>query len=290
MTKTLLAALSIALVSSLGPVHARVGARIDEAGWRVDPAWHDGLAEVCTYDATRTIYGVERRYVATAYTNKERASEASSVKAGAEGAAAVEVFKHHWSERVPTENYDYDLSTMTYTRASDLAPFKLTAATQEDCGASFKEVWRDGDTLRFLESVYFPGSGRREGTVPGGDGSMGEPVFFDALTLTLRDFPFDAPRDLALAVLPSQKDTHSVPFEPVPRTARHAGRVTLRLPAGTIEAHRIDLVRPDGAVDASFWFAADGSAPWLHALVRYEGPGGVTYRLNAHERKAYWER
>jgi hypothetical protein len=251
-------------------------------GWRTDPVWHDGLAEVCTYEATRTIYGVERRYEAVAYTNTERVDPRTGVKTDADD--GVEVFKHHWSERVPTERYDYDFSTMTYSRAEDLASWKLTAATQEDCGASFKEVWREGARLAWMDSVYFPGAGRRAGTLPA------ETVFFDALTLRLRGYDFDAPRDVGLNVLPMQKDTHAVSFEPEKRTVRFAGTTEEDLPVGRVRAHRLDLVKPDGTTEARFWFAADGRAPWLHALVRFEGPHGISYRLKRHERLAYWKR
>ena len=113
--------------------------------WRTDRTWHDGLAEKCTYQAQRTIYGTARSFEAIAYTNKENVDTQTSCKS--KTAEGVEMFKHHWSERVPTEKYDYDFSTMSYTRAADMAAYKLSAATQEDCGASFKEVWRDGERL-----------------------------------------------------------------------------------------------------------------------------------------------
>lgn len=252
--------------------------------WRTDRVWYDGLAEKCTYAATRTIYGIERRYEAVAYTNKERVDPRTGVKTDAED--GVEVFKHHWSERVPTEQYDYDFSTMTYTRVEDLAAWKLTAATQEDCGASFKEVWRDGSKLRWADSVYFPGAGRREGTL---DGKV---VFFDALPLVMRDFRFDAAEDryAGFSLLPMQKDTHAVSFEPERRTARLAGTSVLDLPIGKVRAYEVELVKPDGSVEARLWHATDGSAPWLHVLVRFEGPQGITYELKKHERLAYWKR
>ena len=41
---------------------------------------------------------------------------------------------------------------------------------------------------------------------------------------------------------------------------------------------------------ADYWFAADARAPWLHVLLRYEGPGGARYRLKSIERVAYWKR
>jgi hypothetical protein len=250
--------------------------------WRADPVWYDGLAEKCTYRATRTVYGVERTYTARAYTDKERADPKSTVKT--EGEDWVLVFKHHWSEVVPTEHYDYRFSTMSYARADDLAPFKLTASTQDDCGSSFKEAWRDGGRLRWFESVYFPGGGRREGSIE----LRKDTVLFDALTLTLRDYPFDAPRELARRVVPSQKDVHRVSFEPEERTVRYAGTSVESVPIGEIPCHRLELVKPDGVVEARFSFAAEGSAPWLHVLVRYDGPQGITYRLESMERTAYW--
>jgi hypothetical protein len=254
--------------------------------WRSDPVWYDGQAEKCVYEATRTIYGKERRYLAFTYTDKERADPASTVKIESpDETSGIEVFKHHWSEIVPTENYDYRFSTMSYVRADDLTPFKLTASTQEDCGASFKELWRDREHLRWIESVYFPGSGRREGEFE----RHQDTALFDALTLTLRDYPFEAPKDVKLRLIPSQKDAHSVPFEPVERTVRYAGRSTQELPIGTVDAHELDLVAPDGKVEARFWFAADAAAPTLHALVRYAGPQGVTFVLKSLERAAYWK-
>ena len=49
-------------------------------GWRVDRAWFDGKAEKCVYEATRTIYGTERTYLATAYTNKQHMDASRTVK------------------------------------------------------------------------------------------------------------------------------------------------------------------------------------------------------------------
>ena len=61
------------------------------------------------------------------------------------------------SELVPTENYDYDFSTATFLEIETMRLFKLTIATQEDCGASFKQVWRKGRNLHWLTNTYFPG-------------------------------------------------------------------------------------------------------------------------------------
>ena len=143
-------------------------------------------------------------------------------------------------------------------------------------------VWRDEDEkLRWLESVYHPGAGLREGR-------LGDDVFFeDALSLLLRDFPFGGGkgRDAThLRILRSQKSPRAVSFEPETVAIRVMGRETLELPVGKVDSYRLQVE------DTSYWFAAEGSAPWLHALVQYEAPNGTTYRLKSLERTAYWER
>jgi hypothetical protein len=285
----LLALLPLALAPSPAPQGATPWPLARE-GWRTDPAWGDGKAEKCVYDATREVYGAERRYLATAYTNKQRMDPATGVKAaGAEAGPndGVEVFKHHWAERVPTEAYDYDFSTAVFVRTADLAPFKLTAATQEDCGASFKQCWRRGERLAWLDSVYHPGAGLRQGEI-----DAAGVHFADGLALLLRDFPFDSPPEapLPIALVASQKDPRQVPFVPRDFRLAHRGRERVDVPLGAVEAHRIDLETPEGERVASYWLAAEGAAPWLHALVAYEGSGGVSYRLRSIERTAYWER
>ncbi len=262
--------------------------------WRTDAAWYDGQAEKCTYRASRPIYGVARAYTAFAYTNKQHMDPRSGVKlAGSPGTDSVEVFKHHWSERVPTEAYDYDFSTATFTRTDDLGAFRLTVGTQEDCGTSFKSIWRlrsKAPRFAWLESVYLPGAGIAQGELAGADLH-----FTDELPLLLRDFPFESEPDASVAfpleLVPSQKDNDRVSFEPVSANVTYRGRSTLALPIGTLEAYELRVTgsRPEDG-HASYWFAAEGNAPYLHALVRYAGADGSTLELVAHERTAYWER
>ncbi|QDU68031.1 hypothetical protein [Engelhardtia mirabilis] len=258
---------------------------IVEGTWRDDPTWYDGFAEVAVYDATRVIYGEPRHYRATAYTNKQRMDPATTTKA--EGSDGVEVFKHHWSERVPTERYDYDFSTAVFTRTADLSTFKWTCATQEDCGASFKQAWSDGDGWRLFESTYFPGEGMTQGRRPGP-----LPLSVDALTLVLRDFPVDTQgRTVRIALLPSQRDTHRVPWTTVELELVDSGIATIEVPYGTLEARRIDLCETGAkTLVASYWFAIDDSAPLLGALLRFEDRDGRRYELVSLERYPYWAR
>lgn len=278
-----IAALCVAASCAMAPSGSEAPAPVADGAWRTDPAWYDGQAEKCVYEATRIVYGRPRLHLATAYTNKQRMDPRTAVKTEDSG---LEVFKHHWSERVPTESYDYDFSTAVFVRTDDLSPFKLTAATQEDCGASFKQIWSERGTLRFLESLYLPGTGLRQGECEPGS------QLTDALSLVLRDFPFDASPGTTetLALVASQKDTHAVPFSSERCTVTLAGRETLSLPVGDVDAWRLQLRGPDDALRATYWFAAEARAPWLRALVQYEDAHGTTYRLRSIERTAYWER
>ncbi|MBI5364290.1 MAG: hypothetical protein HZA53_14010 [Planctomycetes bacterium] len=252
------------------------------SNWSYDPAWNDGLAEKCVYEATRTIYGKERRYLATAYTNKERVDPRTTCKT--DDPKGLEVFKHHWSEIVPTENYAYRFSTMSYYDVLGGRPNKLTVSTQEDCGASFKECWRSGNQFLWSDSVYFPGGGRREGRL---DGVF---TFADSLSIALRRLPADLGREeLELFVVPPQKDTHQASWTLQRWRVRGRGRSTQELPIGSVDADGYDVFDAHGALVETYWFAADEKAPILRAMVRYEGPNGVTYRLKSIERTAYWK-
>jgi hypothetical protein len=275
-----------ALIASYGCVEPKAHASPpawtpSRDSWRDDPVWRDGLAEKCVYQARRTIYELPRDHVAVAYTNKEHYDPHTTTKSERGG---VEVFKHHWSERIPTEKYDYDFSTSIYARADTLAAIKLTVGTQEDCGASFKQAWREGSALAWLDSVYFPGTGLRQGRIEPAENAH----FADALPLLLRDYPFDAPRELELALVPSQKSTRQVSFEPVRATVAYVARESLELPIGPLEAHHVTVRGRSIAQD--LWFHADAGAPYLHALVRFRDDAGTSYELASIERTAYWQR
>jgi hypothetical protein len=256
------------------------------SAWRSDPVWHDGQAESCVYEARLTLYGQPRSYSAVVHTLHQHMDPRTTTKS--DTGTGVPVFKQIVTERVPTENYDYSFSITGFTRSDDLSLFKLTRAVQEQCGASFTQLWREGTRFSTLESGYFPGEGLRRGALATGC------VAFDQLPLVLRDFPFEAaaqgPLERPLRVLPGLRTNRLTPLVPEPRVVRYAGLEQLELPFGHVPAHRLDLLLPDGSREATFWFHAEGGAPWLHALVAAEGPGGHALALVSHTRGRYWER
>jgi hypothetical protein len=244
--------------------------------WRNDRVWYDGQAECAVYDATRTIYGQPRHYQARLFTNKEYADPETKTKSASN--RGREVFKHHVRDDIATPNYDYHFSTMVYVGTSDLKSLKIDMGSQEDCGTTFKQFVNHAGTLSWEQFSYFPDEGHRRGSYA----PPGNLVFHDALSVVLRGYPFDQPRDIDLMVIEDQTTTHLSDATPKAMTLSYIGRETLDLPIGQMPAHHLRI----GAHD--YWFAADPALQ--HVMVRYEGPNAMSYRLAQVERRAYWER
>jgi hypothetical protein len=259
-----------------------------DASWRNDPAWYQGKAEWALYDAVRPIYGTPRTYEATIFTNKQMMDMTTTTKAsGADG--GIEMFKHNVSEMIPTENYTYRFLTTSFVRTDTLTPYKVVASSQEDCGATFKQFTLSRGTLDMYQSSYFPDQGVRQAR----SDPPRDVMFHDALTLTLRDYPFDAADTptLKMSLIGDQTTTKLTSGHAAQATVQYVGRETISVPYGEVETHhlRVTHVR-DGGTDASeYWFAADAKT-MRHVLVRYKGPHGVTYALKALDWWAYWDR
>lgn len=277
---------AIALLLLAAPVGAA------GAGWRTDPAWDAGRAEWAQYEAERVIYGAVRRYHATIFTNKQQMDASSTVKAADDARPAgrrIAVFKHNCSEIIPTDNYDYRFLTTCFVRADDLRPYKLVASSQEDCGSSYKQLVVDGGALDARQYGYFPGEGARHDRFA--LERAGAPLaMHDALSLTLRDYPFDASErpSLELSLVPDHTSNRLVPQRPAPARVRYVGLEQLDLPYGAVAAHHLQVTHDEigGTTTSDYWFAADPAL--RHVMVQHEGPWGVRYRLARLDWWAYW--
>ncbi len=265
-------------------------ARIEASNWRTDPAWYQGKAEWALYDAVRPIYGQPRRYEATIFTNKQRMDLATTTKAdGPSASNTIEVFKHNVSEMIPTENYTYRFLTTCFVETETLEPYKLAVSTQEDCGTTYKQLLIRNEQVEAVSFCYFPGAGSEQTTYR----RPGEPrnfAFQDQLTLTLRDYPFDAPQKPARSIklVPDQTDTHQTSPRPEEATVTYVGKEKVTVPYGELEVHHLHVEpmnRPAGGT-SDYWFAADPSL--RHVLVKYAGPFGVSYELKRLDWWAYW--
>jgi hypothetical protein len=255
------------------------GLDVFTTGWRNDRTWRDGQAECCVYDATRAIYGTIRHYRARVYTDLEAVNLATRTKSASN--RGYSVFKHHIREDIQTENYAYHYSTMAFIGSRDLKSFKLDMGSEEDCGATFKQVINADGLLGWNSFSYFPDQGHTRGSMPATD----DLAFNDALGFILRGYPFEKKTSITLRVVPRQASNKETSMQPVLRRVHFIATKTIDLPVGKTVAHHL-FVEPD----EHYWFAADGSAPMLHVMVRYDGPVGHSYRLRSIDRRKYWER
>ncbi len=285
--------LPLGLISARTAVSSASSSPLAEvADWRSDPAWNEGKAEWALYDARRTVYGTPRSYEATMFTNKQHMDPATMTKASDwQRPGMIEVFKHNLSEMVPTENYTYRFLTTAFVSTESLRLFKLVVSTQEDCGATYKDFTVAGqERLHAVQFSYFPDEGRSMKSTP-----MSERfAAHDALSLTLRDFPFATAQPgtaVTIDLLPDQTHTHATPLESSRATVRYLGRETITVPYGNVRTHRllVEHAETGETAESHYWFA-DDSENLRRVMVRYEGPWGVEYRLKKLNWWAYWDR
>jgi hypothetical protein len=293
-TAPLVAALcvtAIAAVLVLAPrvLTAEPAAPRSASSWKADRAWNQGQAEFALYDAVRPLYGIDRHYDARIFTNKQYMNPETTTKASNwRDAGNIEVFKHNVSEMIPTENYTYRFLTTGFIRVDTLKTYKLAMSSQEDCGSTYKQFIATDGEVRARAFCYFPDAGARSVEYD----APRRLAFQDALSLRLRDYPFDASErpTLTLDLVPDQTDTHETSLRPSRATVSYVGRETITVPYGDVEAHhlRVSHDRDGGAERSEYWFA--DSREMRHVMVRYRGPYGVRYELRKLAWWAYWDR
>jgi hypothetical protein len=150
--------------------------------WADSSYWDDGKAEVAIYQASRNIYGKDRRFEATLVTVAEEFNKRHNVKTDDYSRNDLfRVIKFHSFARIPTDNYPYHFSTSIFLRRENpLALHKMTSSSQEWCGNTFKEFNADGQSLSLRFSSYWDneGSGKMEFET--------DALFEDQLGYTLR--------------------------------------------------------------------------------------------------------
>ena len=255
---------------------------VKAGAWANDPIWHDGLVEKATYDAARVVYGKPRPYTAVFLTNKEAHDPETLTKYPGKGGPWVEVWKFNQIEVIPTPTYDYKYEvTCHLTTDGRWLLTRLDAASQEFCGATFKQyeltagLAGGAPAWDYFGFCYLPGTGRAEGKVSGGGDAP--VVALNSLPLYLRNFNFISKVDEHLRLLPDQKTNKPAEVQPVDATVRYAGTVA--------DGHVLEVV-VGGKVIGTYHFAADR----LHVMTAYAGADGQTYKLKSVQRTDYWTR
>lgn len=256
--------------------------------WRDDPSWNQGKAEWAVYDAQRVIYDKPRNYEATIFTNKQVMDPNTTTKAAnADMPGGVEVFKHNVSEMIETDNYIYRFLTTSFVRTDDMSVFKISSSSQEDCGSTYRQVTARDGQITARQFGYFPDEGSSMASFQMTDNLL----FHDALTVALRDFPFetaDTTDAQHVALVQDLTDTHWVKLTPSGAMLEYVGTEQIRVPYGMMQTFHIRLRHNEigGATESHYYFAVDPEL--CHVLVQYVGPFGLRYRLKSLDWWAYW--
>ncbi|HZE87946.1 MAG TPA: hypothetical protein VE404_00290 [Verrucomicrobiae bacterium] len=286
-----LAAIAVALaVSAAAAIRVPAASPEGAAGvpidpsFAADPVWDDGLAEVATYAAQRTIYGAARDHELTAILVKEDFADALHVKADPPYAGRVltTVLKLNLVESVPTENYTYHFLTSVHVARADVTRLvKATAGIQEWCGNTFKEIVTWGGAPRLHYHSYFDGQGDGEQAVDLGPGALLD----EQLLVVARAASLAPGAPARLRVLDPITSGGARPLASHDATLSAEGDEPITVPAGTFRARRL-VLREGSRTLATYWVEASGP----RALVRMESSDGRRLVLKGRVRRDYWSR
>ncbi|MCA9255983.1 MAG: hypothetical protein KDA33_10115 [Phycisphaerales bacterium] len=247
------------------------------------PAWDDGLAELCYYDAVDFIYGEPRSYTRVMLMNREWLNPDEMVKTESiKDASSLPVFKMNLIEEIPTQNYNYRYTVTTFLGRPGLRLEKLAASSQEWCGVTFKRLTRHADGLALDTYSYFEGEADRRWTLaPDASVYPVEAVFALARQVA------STGEAMRLQLLPKMRSTHtSEPALTACALSREASGRRVSTPFGDSQTHRITLAEASGTWIATY--DVEAAAPYR--IVRYEDRDKLRLRLRFAERRAYWDR
>ena len=269
VASSLLVALALAGPRATAPSQGRPG---PAGSFGEDPAWDDGKAELCVYDAEEIVEGEKRRFEATSIVVAELFDPTTMVKKDDFELSFVPVLKCNWFLSVPTGVYRYQQMASLFLRRSDLLAMKVAFSSQEWCGTTFAE-WRR-DQPGFHVHSYFDGEGDQ--THPLEHLAENE-LFFEQVPLWVRGHRPADPRTEKIRVLgkriatskcpPPTLQTGTIAFDGVKEDGG-AKRIEVRL---TLEG-RTDLMvlAPEFPYTMTEWRRADGTTWKLKKTTRLD--------------------
>ena len=239
--------------------------------------WDDGKAEVTTYSVERPFYGDVRQGEATFIVVKEPWDTKKHVKS--DTSSPVDVLKLHRVEEVVTPYYPYRFATTSFVpRVRPGHTLKLASTSQEWCGTTY-QAWRDApDGGEYEWRSYFGAEADGMATI---EVDAGLPVLMvDSLPLTMRSLELDEGELGRAQLVSSLISNHALPPQVNVVTLTASRDESIHRDT----EWRIEARTEDGAALATIW--VDAGAP--HVMTRAALPGGITYRLEGTERRAYW--
>lgn len=239
-----------------------------DASWADHKVWYDGNAEVNKYDASMVIYGQPRSFEYVYVFVKEDFTPKYRVKTSTYGSSDLyAVMKCNQFARVPTENYPYHFLTSVFTRWENPAQVhKITTATQEWCGNTFKEFLETPAGFDFLYHSYWDGQGD-------GKEEVERAWFEDQLAYTLRALRFKEGLSFQRQLYPTEKNSKA-------RSPR-AQQATFTV-SEEDGAWKVEVATAQGR--SYYWFEKE----YPNKLLRLKSWYGLQLDLNKSERYPYW--
>lgn len=243
--------------------------------------WHDGKAEVATYDSTRTVYGKTRRFETTAIVVKEKVGRFSRVKVDNPKAQepTLDGAKLHLMQRFETENYPYHFAiTVLVEREQPFRLIKQSVSSQEWCGTTFQQINHLGQAWKYWWDSYWEGEGHGQIIL------QTAPVTEEQLLLALRSVAWKADSRYRMPIIWGLHSTKARAGDPIDTEIHCQGQVQVETPAGTFTCWDIQVQA--GNSRARFRVGTEAPFP----LVEYQGSEGRTLKLKSLRRWAYWKR
>ena len=244
--------------------------------WAMNKYWEDGLAEVATYDAERTVYKKKRQFEYTLITVKEEFNQQFNVKTDDyKRDDLFPVMKVNAFCQIPADQYPYHyLTSLFFRRDQPVALYKMTSSSQEWCGNTYKAIADDGVNLKESYNSYWDqqGTGSRD--------LRRDVLLEDALPYTLRTLRFAQPPAFDVTVMDLQQTSKATP--PVYYRA-HLSTTEAPAAEAAVPAWRVAVqLAPDK--QNVYWFAK----AYPNILLRQTTWDGRTLRLKNQRRYAYW--
>ena len=249
--------------------------------WGMNPIWDDGLAEVATYEAGRTVYGKVRRFETVLITVKEDFNETFHVKADSpyEGKRLLPILKLNVASSIATENYPYHYLTSVFVRRDDVFRLvKLTNGSQEWCGNTFKLIRTWGDRPEFVFHSYWDGQGDGSYPLEWGEADLAE----DQLPIALRGLPFKVGYRRGCRLIDTQISNQAGAPKPTDAEIRVVAEETVPSGAGRVPCWRVEVTRSGST--QRYWI----EKAFPNILVKFESPDGRSLFLKGRERRKYW--